>query len=72
MSSDQQKPQHPVREHAALVSYWLLFILLPLGAFLAWRGMTTVSLVLLVPLFFVLVLAGEHGLRPWRRLWRLP
>jgi hypothetical protein len=72
MTALNQQPQHPLRERAALVSYWLLFILLPLGGFIVWRGITTASLTLLIPLFLVLVLVGEHALRPWRRLWRLP
>jgi hypothetical protein len=68
----QQQPEHPIRERAALVSYWLLFIFFPLGGFLAWRGITASSLGLLIPLFLALVLVGERAFRPWRRLWRLP
>jgi hypothetical protein len=63
-----RQPDRPYRQHAALVSYWLLFIFLPLGGFLVWRGITTSALGLLLPLFFVLVLIGEHGLRLWKRL----
>ena len=66
-----EQSQRPLRERAALVSYWLLFILLPLAGFLAWRGITAATLAILLPLLLVLVLIGEHALRPWRRLWRL-
>jgi hypothetical protein len=72
MTALQQQPQHPLRERAALVSYWSLFIFLPLVGFIAWRGITAASLILLIPLFLVLVLVGERALRLWRRLWRLP
>ena len=60
------------RERLALASYWLLFVFVPLGGFLVWRGVTPASFVLLLPLFLVLSAIGERVFRWWRRLWGLP
>lgn len=62
------EPKHPYRERAALASYWVLFILSPLAAVTIQYGISTASIVV----FVGLVMIGEHALRPWRRLWRLP
>ena len=71
-SSPSPDPKRTHRQRAALVSYWLLFVFSPLAGFLVWLGITAASLTLLLPLFFILVLIGEHALRPWMRLWRVP
>ena len=68
----ESQPRHPLRERLALLSYWLLFILIPPIGFLVWRGITAESISAVFPLFLVLAFIGEHALRPWRRLWRLP
>jgi hypothetical protein len=60
------------RERIVLAGYWLLFILILIVGFLVWRGVTAVSLLLIVPLILILTVLGERALRLWRRLWRLP
>ena len=71
MPTPRSLPAASWRERFALASYWLLFVFLPLGGFLVWRGFTTASFVLLLPLFLVLSVIGERGFRWWRRLWGL-
>lgn len=56
----------------AVITYWALFILGPLYLFVAWWGWTPLTKAILVPLFFILFLIGEHGFRIWKRLWRVP
>ena len=72
MNDDRpREPKSVFRCHAARVSYWLLFVFLPITGLLAWRGIKN-ALPFVLPLFLVLVLIGEHAFRPWKRLWGVP
>ena len=57
----------PTRYIWARASYWLLFIIIPIiaVAFLVGGGVG------LIALLVVLVVIGEHGFRPWKRLWKV-
>ncbi len=70
-SQNPSKPEPPfTRGLLCLVSYWLLFIILPAGLILSlvpkgWRiGVG-------VPVGFVLLLIGENGFRRWKKFWRV-
>jgi hypothetical protein len=69
MSHQEQKPKNSVREIAALISYWALFIIAPVELIAVWRGHTIDSLWIIIPAFFFLVLLGEQLLKLWKRLW---
>jgi len=49
-------------------SYWLLFILLPTGLFVATLGVSKITLLATIPLLLVLMLVGERGFRLWSNL----
>ena len=59
------------RYHFALVSYWALFILLPVGVLLVWFGPSASNFVGYMVALVVLVVIGEHGFRRWKNLWKV-
>lgn len=61
--------QQPKRQRLILGSYWLLFILTPMVVFALATSFSYTALLFGVPLFFVLVVLGEHGLRLWEKMF---
>jgi hypothetical protein len=51
----------------ARASYWFLFIIAPIIAVSFWVG----GGIGIIGLLIVLVVIGEHGFRPWKRLWKV-
>jgi hypothetical protein len=61
-----------VRLRLALISYWLLFVIVPLVLVLWLTGLKALAVWLILPLFLLLVAVGERGFRIWKRLWKIP
>ena len=59
------------RYRFALVSYWLLFILLPIGALLVWLGASASNFVVYLAALVILVMIGERGFRGWKKIWKV-
>lgn len=59
------------RYHLALLSYWVLFILLPMGALIVWLGASASNLAAYLIALVVLVVIGERGFRSWKRICRV-
>jgi len=60
-----------MRAQLALITYWTLFIFAPLVAFIAWRGWSVITAILVLVLFLALGALGERGFRLWKRLWKI-
>jgi len=60
-----------LRYRLALASYWLAFIIGPALVFFLWLGPSSTNAGIAFGLAVILMLVGERGFRPWRRLWRL-
>jgi hypothetical protein len=50
----------------ARIAYWALFIVTPTAISIYLWG-----IVVCLPVFFVLVLVGEHAFRLWKKLWKV-
>lgn len=48
------------------LTYWALFVIAPTGFSVYLWGFG-----ICLPVFFVLVLLGEHGFRQWKKLWKI-
>ena len=60
-----------LRAKVALISYWILFIIIPTLIFaLAFRGSPMMVVVGLVA-FIAFVLLGRHGYREWKKLFNI-
>ncbi len=55
----------------ARVSYWSLFIIAPTVALFFLFGASASSAGVCLGVVVVLVVVGEHGFRPWKRLWKV-
>jgi len=55
----------------ALVSYWLLFVILPILAIIIFCGFSRATIFAGVSIFLVLLVMGERGFRLWKHLWRI-
>ena len=59
-----------MKETICLLTYWLLFIILPCGIALSflpsdWRVASA------IPIALIIILVGEHGFRKWKRVWKV-
>lgn len=59
------------RYRLALVTYWTLFIVLPLGALVLWLGAPQENFAVYMVALVVLVMVGERGFRSWKKLWKV-
>ncbi len=59
------------RYRLAVASYWLAFVIVPALVFLLLLGPSSTNAGIAFGLAVILMLVGERGFRPWRRLWRL-
>lgn len=59
------------RYRLARVSYWLLFIIAPAVVLFFIVGVSSSSAGVCFGVGVVLAIIGEHGFRPWKRLWKV-
>ena len=59
-----------VKGTLALGIYWALFIIAPLALCIYVLHAYGISGWFSAPVFFILLLLGEHGFGRWKRLWR--
>ncbi|MBV9462857.1 MAG: hypothetical protein JO317_01390 [Verrucomicrobiae bacterium] len=62
---------HRRRDQLILVSYWILFLILPLAAVAWYLRFEKTAFFIAGPLFLALVLAGEKGVKAWGHLWNV-
>jgi hypothetical protein len=55
----------------ARVSYWLLFVIAPSAALFFLLGASVKNGGVCLGTFAILAVIGEHGFRPWKRLWKV-
>jgi len=55
----------------ALVSYWLLFVILPTLAIIFFWGFSRATILAGVGILLILLVIGERGFRLWKHLWRI-
>ena len=59
------------RFHFAVYSYWFLFIIAPVVVVFELTKPKNAGFGWLCGLLVVLVVFGEYGFRPWKRLWKV-
>jgi len=59
------------KEYLCRAAYWAIFIIAPTAAVVFVGSWTRPRIGWALPIFFVLVLIGEHGYRRWVRLWHM-
>jgi hypothetical protein len=59
------------RYRLARVSYWSLFIIAPAVALFFLVGASASNAGICLGVIVFLVIVGEHGFRPWKRLWKV-
>ena len=61
----------PKRYHLALVTYWSLFIIAPSVVLYLLLGRSKSNVGICIGVGMVLIIIGERGFRPWKRLWKV-
>ena len=59
------------RYRLALVSYWSLFVIAPTVALFFILGRSSSNAGVCFGVGVILTIIGEHGFRPWKRLWKV-
>jgi len=58
------------RDKTMYISFYIVFLVLPLAIILLCLGFTPKGLYVGIPAFFVLLLLCQQGFRFWMKLWR--
>jgi hypothetical protein len=59
------------RYKLAQASYWFLFVIGPAAGLFLILGVSSVNAGFCFGLGLILTVIGEHGFRPWKRLWKV-